>query len=83
MEEAREKDGGMQLLGDSRSDSPGHCAKFGTYSCIEGTMKKIIVFNVIQVSEFHINHICSHLCELDLFSGVMLWFEKCKYNADL
>lgn len=33
-----------------RSDSPGHCAKYGTYSLIEERTNKIIDLQLVQVS---------------------------------
>ena len=47
--EARAR-GGLTLLGDCRSDSPGHCAKYGTYSMIDTYQGKVLVSEVIQVS---------------------------------
>lgn len=35
--------------GDGRADSPGHSAKYGTYSALELTCNKIIDFQVVQV----------------------------------
>ncbi|XP_058621768.1 uncharacterized protein LOC131533450 [Onychostoma macrolepis] len=34
--------GGLILSGDCRSDSPGHCAKYGTYSLIEDRINKVL-----------------------------------------
>ena len=42
-------DGPLEVAGDSRSDSPGHCAKFGTYTIFETRIKKIIDFQLVQV----------------------------------
>ena len=41
----------LVLAGDGRCDSPGHNAKYGTYSLIEVTTEKIIDFSLVQVSE--------------------------------
>ena len=38
------------LAGDGRCDSPGHNAKYGTYSVMEVTTEKIVDFSVVQVS---------------------------------
>ena len=45
------RDGGpVNLVGDGRSDSPGHSAKYGTYTMMsdEG---KVITFSLVQVTE--------------------------------
>ena len=41
----------LVLAGDGRCDSPGHNAKYGTYSLIEVTTEKIVDFSLVQVSE--------------------------------
>jgi hypothetical protein len=41
--------GSLQLAGDSRSDSPGHCAKYGCYSALESRLMKIVDFQLVQV----------------------------------
>ena len=35
--------------GDGRCDSPGHCAKYGTYSLLELSCNRIIDFKLVQV----------------------------------
>ena len=46
------KEGKSSLVvgGDGRADSPGHSAKYGTYSLIELTHNKVIDFKLVQVS---------------------------------
>jgi hypothetical protein len=39
----------LELAGDSRSDSPGHCAQFGSYSMLETSINKIIHFELVKV----------------------------------
>ena len=39
------------LAGDGRCDSPGHSAKYGTYSIMETSSSNVIDFEVVQVSE--------------------------------
>ncbi|XP_064153703.1 uncharacterized protein LOC135233762 [Anguilla rostrata] len=34
-----------------RSDSPGHCAKYGTYSLIEDRINKVLDLQLVQSSE--------------------------------
>ena len=41
----------LWLSGDGRCDSPGHNAKYGTYTMLDQETDKIIDFNVVQVSE--------------------------------
>ena len=41
----------LVLAGDGRCDSPGHNAKYGTYSVMEVTTEKIVDFSLVQVSE--------------------------------
>ena len=42
----------MKLLvgGDGRADSPGHSAKYGTYSLMELTCNRVIDFQLVQVA---------------------------------
>lgn len=39
---------GAKLAGDSRADSPGHCAKFGTYSLLDTTLNKIVDVKLVE-----------------------------------
>ncbi|XP_046863220.1 uncharacterized protein LOC124456963 [Xenia sp. Carnegie-2017] len=41
----------IDLCGDGRCDSPGHNAKYGTYTLMEENSGKIVDFSLIQVSE--------------------------------
>ena len=41
----------LWLSGDGRCDSPGHNAKYGTYTMIDQNTDKIVDFKVVQVSE--------------------------------
>ena len=38
-------------MGDGRSDSPGHCAKYGTYSLLDAESGKVLATEVVQSSE--------------------------------
>ncbi|KAK1891439.1 Proline-rich protein HUA1 [Dissostichus eleginoides] len=48
--ELKEMWGGLILSGDCRSDSPGHCANYGTYSFIEDRINKVLDLQLVQVS---------------------------------
>ena len=37
------------LSGDGRADSPGHCAKYGSYTVIDMTCSKVVDFKLGQV----------------------------------
>ena len=41
----------LDLCGDGRCDSPGHCAKYGTYTIMEENTSKVFDFEVVQVTE--------------------------------
>ena len=41
----------VDVAGDRRCDSPGHSAKYGTYTMMDENTKKIIEFSVVQVTE--------------------------------
>ena len=41
----------VNLCGDGRSDSPGHNAKYDTYSLMDEDTNKIVDFSLVQVSE--------------------------------
>jgi ribonuclease HI len=41
----------LDICGDGRCDSPGHCAKYGTYTVMEENSSKILDFEVVQVTE--------------------------------
>ena len=45
------KDTELWLSGDGRCDSPGHNAKYGTYTMIDQQSEKIVDFQIVQVSE--------------------------------
>ncbi|XP_028519514.1 uncharacterized protein LOC114576651, partial [Exaiptasia diaphana] len=41
----------LNLCGDGRSDSPGHTAKYGTYSLMDENSGQILDFSLVHVSE--------------------------------
>ena len=43
-------EGGVVLSGDGRSDSPGHCAKYGAFTVIEQRVNKVLNVQLVQVS---------------------------------
>ena len=45
----REKQTGLVVAGDGRADSPGHSAKYGSYSLLELTCNKVVDFKLVQV----------------------------------
>lgn len=49
--ELKDREGGAVLAGDGRCDSPGHCAKYCTYTFLDVTSQKVIDFNVVSVSQ--------------------------------
>lgn len=49
LERVKAAAGGAKLAGDSRADSPGYSAKYGTYSLIEASLNKVTDVQVVQV----------------------------------
>ena len=47
--------GDAVVEGDMRCDSPGHCAKYGTYTLIEARLRKIVTFWLVQVNKSIVN----------------------------
>ena len=43
--------GAVNLNGDWRCDSPGHNAKYGTYTLMDDNTGKITAFSIVQGSE--------------------------------
>ena len=41
----------LKLAGDGRCDSPGHNAKYGTYTMLDTESDKIVAFEIVQKSE--------------------------------
>ncbi|KAG0715443.1 hypothetical protein GWK47_011904 [Chionoecetes opilio] len=48
-EELKNMDGGLVIGCDGRSDSPGYCAKYGSYTIMEERINKIIDQQLVQV----------------------------------
>ena len=55
-------DGDLILSGDCRSDSPGHCAKYGSYSVMEQRTNKVLDIQLVQSNDEVPN---SNWCELE------------------
>lgn len=53
IQETKSRPGGAELGGDMRADSPGHCAKYGSYSMMDLNMGKIIDVQLVQVRLWH------------------------------
>jgi len=51
-------EGGVHVAGDCRNDSPGHCAKYGVYTLIEQTTKKVLDLQVVQSNEAGNSNAC-------------------------
>ena len=48
----QETEQGLQLGGDGRADSPGHSAKYGTYSTIDLQNNVVLDVQTVQVNYF-------------------------------
>ncbi|KAL7396810.1 hypothetical protein ABVT39_012062 [Epinephelus coioides] len=42
---------GVEVCGDARSDSPGHSAKYSTYSFMDDSTKQIVLLDLVQVTQ--------------------------------
>jgi len=61
IETLRQRPGDVIIGGDMRADSPGHCAKYGSYTIMELRANRIIHIGLIQVcvlclENFQFNH---------------------------
>ncbi len=57
MDVVRLEVGPITVAGDARSDSPGHCAKYGSFSILEQHLNKVLDIQMVQVRCF----ICFYL----------------------
>ena len=46
----------LGICGDGQCDSPGHCAKYGTYTVMDENTNKVLDFEVVQVTEVSSSH---------------------------
>ena len=67
----KQKRAPLALAGDGRADSPGHSAKYGTYTLVDLNSNKIIATQLVAVSSTS-NDIYSYLSYYFLFSPVRL-----------
>lgn len=44
-----ETEDGLVLAGDGRCDSPGYCAKFGSFTIMEQQLNRVVDFQLVQV----------------------------------
>ena len=49
MDELRKIGVGLELYGDARFDSLGHCAKYGCYDLLENRANKVLDVQLVQV----------------------------------
>ena len=64
-----EMEGGLVLAGDARSDSPGHSAKYNSYTFMETRINKVVDIQLIQVCTFISNIIRSDFLVILLTVG--------------
>lgn len=51
MNSLKDRVGPVTLAGDGRCDSPGHSAKYGTYTMLDVDSEKVVDFKVVSVCE--------------------------------
>ena len=51
LNELKTRESGVVLAGDGRCDSPGHSAKYCTYTFLDVESKKVVDFNVVAITE--------------------------------
>ncbi|PIK47559.1 hypothetical protein BSL78_15577, partial [Apostichopus japonicus] len=69
----------LVLGGDARADSPGHTAKFGSYTLMELNVNQILDLTLIQKNEVS----SSNAMELEGFKRTMKWMIETAMMADL
>jgi hypothetical protein len=55
VQELKDQNRGLVLAGDGRSDSPGHCAKYGAFTFIEAKANKVLDIQQVQVRLLSVN----------------------------
>ena len=48
-----EREVGLVIAGDGRCDSPGYCAKFGSFTFMEQQINRVVDFQLVQVSTYY------------------------------
>ena len=48
---------GLVIAGDGRADSPGHSAKYGSYSIIDINKNNVVDVKLVQVTHYHGNNL--------------------------
>ena len=51
----------INVAGDARCDSPGHCALYGTYSLMDTSTSKVLYMQLMKVSNTCLYHLCLDL----------------------
>ena len=51
----------LALSGDGRADSPGHSAKYGSYSVIDMSCSKVVDFKLVQVIDIYAQYVMTTL----------------------
>ena len=69
MTQLKHADNKLLLIGDGRSDSPGHCAKYGTYTLIEQGLSKVVDIQLVQVCNNNFFYVISYKWTLTLQDG--------------
>lgn len=61
--EFKDKNKKLILSGDGRADSPGHSAKYGSYTVVDLTVNKVVDFQLVQVRH---SSVCIHIYVIDI-----------------
>lgn len=70
LKELRKEKRGLILGGDGRADSPGHSAKFGSYTTMELKKKVVLDIQLVQVCIHFVNCLANCVSNLFLFIRV-------------
>ena len=54
LDDLAEREGGLVVAGDGRCDSPGYCAKFGSFTFMEQQINRVVDFQLVQVSTYYL-----------------------------
>ena len=68
--ELRALNRGLVLAGDGRSDSPGHCAKYGAFTFIETKINKVLDIQQVQVWNIYLLNVYTFFYRCYIFSEV-------------